>query len=73
MKRSRPEKLTKEDKYFTEMLDKERKYRAKTGGDDCDEPIMVPLLFGIRSTLSIILRLLAFLFGMQLTRLLIGR
>lgn len=66
----KPKKLSKADEYYIKMLDKESKYRAATGGHDCDDPFVTPLLFLIRSTLRSIFFLLAFFCGALLTILL---
>ena len=58
-------KCSKEDQYFMEVLDEERKYRAHTSGHQAEAPFMTPLLFrilftlrGIRYTLSLFLGVL---------------
>lgn len=63
-------KLSKEDKYYLEMLEYERQYRARTGGEDRDTPFVTPLLFAIRDTLRTLLVLLGLLLGCFLTMLL---
>ena len=60
-------KLSKRDQYFLEMLETERKYRSKTGGDDCDEPYITPILFSISDTLRFLVSLLGCVFGVLLT------
>lgn len=52
-------KLSKSDQYFLKMLDDESKYRAATGGENCDKPFITPILFSIRDTLRSIFYVLA--------------
>lgn len=63
-------KMSKEDKYYLKMLDAERKYRAATGGDDADEPFIVPMLDRIFVRLDIISTFLCILVGVLIAHLL---
>lgn len=64
-------KLRKKDAYFLEMLNAESKYRATTGGKDCDKPFITPILFSLLDTLNLCLYAICFLGGSIFTLLLV--
>ena len=53
------DEMDRETVDFIRMLNAERDYRAKTSGGQCNEPLVVPLLFRIHGTLKSILYLLS--------------
>lgn len=60
------EKRLNEDEYFSEMLDKEREYRAYTSGNKCNTPFVTPLLYLLYIRLGVVRYLVSFGFGMLL-------
>lgn len=62
-------KLSKKDKYYLKMLNAEAKYISKTGGEDCNEPFITPILFSLLDTLNFIFYLLFALLGALLASL----
>ena len=66
-RKSLTEKFLYKDEYFSEMLDKEREYRACASGNKCDTPFVTPLLHLLYIRLGVILVLLSSFLGALLT------
>ena len=66
-RKSLTEKFLYKDEYFSEMLDKEREYRACASGNKRDAPFVTPLLHLLYIRLGVILVLLSSFLGALLT------